>query len=139
MTTKRSPVPITVAYDPRKSREFKQVVRAIAQDHRPEKLWETPVILTVRVFRRPPSGMSKKKTAAALAGRIVPTTKPDLKNYIAGIEDALEGIVYVNDSQIYRYGEMTGKYYSDTPRVEIILEEIPDWFAFPNECERKKP
>ncbi|MNU11384.1 Endodeoxyribonuclease RusA [compost metagenome] len=52
-----------------------------------------------------------------------PKSKPDLSNYIKGIEDAIEGILLKNDSQVVDYGK-SGKWYSDRPRIEVIVEEI---------------
>ena len=45
----------------------------------------------------------KKKQLQALDGTLRPTTKPDTSNYVKGAEDALEGIVFANDSAIVSY------------------------------------
>jgi Holliday junction resolvase RusA-like endonuclease len=71
---------------------------------------------------------SKKKQEDALSYQLVPDKNPDLKNMIASVEDALEGAFWINDSSIVQYipvnGLPTGKYYSDTPRVEILIVPI---------------
>ena len=51
------------------------------------------------------------------------TTKPDIDNLIKGTADALEGIVFKNDSQICQYLDVR-KGYSYEPRTELWLEEI---------------
>lgn len=112
-----------IVYDPKKSRDFKRDVKKIAQEHVPERLLTGPVVLEVKVFRPIPKSFSQKKRAAALAGLVRPTTKPDLKNYIAGVEDALEKVIYENDSQIVSYGD-SGKWYGDPPRVEVVIREV---------------
>ena len=56
----------------------------------------------------------------AIAGMVRPISKPDLSNYIKGIEDALDGLVLRNDSQIVQYGQM-GKWYGEMPRVEVLV------------------
>jgi len=112
-----------IAYDPKKSRDFKRDVKAVAQKHVPEKLLTGPLMLTVKIFRPIPKGFSKRKRAAALAGEMRPITKPDLKNYVAGVEDALEKVIFDNDSQIVSYGN-SGKWYGDPPRVEIEVLEM---------------
>ena len=69
--------------------------------------------------------MSKKKREAAIAGRLRPTTKPDVSNILKGVEDALKGLWYVDDSQIVGYGVL-GKWYSERPRIEIAMREIEE-------------
>ena len=66
---------------------------------------------------------SKPKTfrAAALAGAIRPTTKPDPDN-IAKMLDALNRVVWVDDSQIVTLN--VRKHYSDRPRLQITVREI---------------
>ncbi len=66
------------------------------------KLTERPVSFLVRVYRPQKSG--------------------DLTNRIKVLEDALEGVAYVNDKQIieshaYRYGD------KHNPRVEVTVME----------------
>ena len=98
-------------------------MKNVAQNHVPEKLFAGPLVLEAKVYRPIPKSFSKKKRAAAIAGELLPTTKPDLKNYIAGIEDALEKVIFENDSQIVSYGE-SGKWYAEQPRVEVVIREL---------------
>jgi len=112
-----------IVYDPKKSRDFKRDVKAVAQAHVPERLLTGPLILVAKIYRPVPKSFSKKKRAAALAGEVLPITKPDLKNYVAGIEDSLEKVIYENDSQIVGYGD-SGKWYGDPPRVEVEIREV---------------
>ena len=69
--------------------------------------------------------MSKKKREAALAGQLRPTTKPDVSNVLKGVEDALKGLWYADDSQIVGYGEL-GKWYAERPRIEIAMQELEE-------------
>lgn len=61
-----------------------------------------------------PESWSKKKRAAALAGKIMPIGKPDADNVQKLVFDALNKIVWRDDSQIVsilfckRYGEKPG-------------------------------
>ena len=109
-------------YDPTDSKNYKQYVGMIASQHRPKELIESAVSLTVKVYRPIPK-LSKAKHRQAVEGILRPKSKPDLSNYIKGVEDAIEGILLKNDSQVVDYGE-SGKWYSDTPRIEIILREV---------------
>lgn len=62
-----------------------------------------------------------------LEGRIRPTTKPDISNVLKGVEDALKGIWYKDDSQIVEYGEVS-KYYGEEPKIIVEVEEIEQAF-----------
>ena len=113
------------AYDPTKSRNWKQEVSRVAQDYVPDRLLTGALVLTVRVFRPIPKSFSMKKQVHAMKGILRPTTRPDLSNYIKGVEDALVKKLFRDDSQIISYGA-SGKWYGDPPRVEVILEEPVD-------------
>ena len=63
--------------------------------------------------------MGKKKHEAAYAGLIWPTTKPDVSNIVKGIEDALNGIWYKDDSQIVH--EYSMKQYAREPGVVVKM------------------
>lgn len=112
------------AYDPAKSRDYKNYVRlAAASKMQGEPPLEGALELGIKVYRPIPKSFSKKRTALAEAGQLRPVTKPDLDNYIKGIKDALKGVCWRDDSQVISYLEPTGKYYSDTPRIEITVRE----------------
>lgn len=66
--------------------------------------------------------MTKKLRQASMAGLHRPITKPDNSNYAKGIEDALNNVIYNDDSQIVDL--VIRKFYSDKPRVEIRIEEV---------------
>lgn len=61
-----------------------------------------------------PASWSRKKQAAALAGEILPTTKPDIDNVEKAIFDGLNNVVWKDDVQVVevtkkkRYGEQPG-------------------------------
>ena len=112
-----------VMFDPGKSKDYKRYVAMIASQHRPKQLIEQPVSLTVKVYRPIPGSWSKVKQAKAENGALLPTSKPDLSNYIKGVEDAIEGIILKNDSQVVNYGE-SGKWYSQNPRIEVTIKEV---------------
>lgn len=112
-----------VNYDPKPSRDFKRDIKAVAQGYVPDELLTGALVAEIKVFRPIPKSFSKKKRVLALSGELRPTSKPDLKNYIAGVEDALENMLFANDSQIVSYGD-SGKWYSNQPRVEISIRTV---------------
>ena len=58
------------AYDPAKSRDYKQYVRLVAAKDAPEAPVTGAVLLSVKIYRALPKSMSKKKREAALAGKL---------------------------------------------------------------------
>lgn len=58
----------------------------------------------------------------ALIGNIRPTTRPDVDNITKIICDALNGIVWVDDSQVGIC--YTEKIYSDEERVVVLIKDI---------------
>jgi Holliday junction resolvase RusA-like endonuclease len=110
------------AYDPAKSRGYKDYVRlAAATEMRGQKPLEGPLALCIRVYRATPKSMSRKKAGLAETGELRPTTKPDLDNYVKGIKDALKGICWKDDGQVVAYMQPFGKYYSARPRIEVDI------------------
>ena len=117
--TKRGKV---VMYDPKESRDYKSYVRLIASQHRPKSPLEGQLEVFIKIYRRMPKSITKKRRQAVIEGIHRPITKPDLTNIAKGIEDALNGIIYKDDSQIVDLH--ISKYYSDRPRVEVQIKEL---------------
>lgn len=94
----------------------------MAAQHRPAKLLEGPLQVKVKVYKPMLKRFSKKKIAVAEAGLLRPITKPDVDNYVKGIKDALNKVIWNDDSQVV---DLTvSKFYSESPRVEVLVEEL---------------
>ena len=92
--------PMVMAYDPKKSKDFKAKVAKLAKVRMGRiKMLEGPLKLMVDVWFACPK--SDHRTRSPVPARYH-TKKPDLSNVVKGVEDAMEGIVYKNDSQIYQ-------------------------------------
>lgn len=83
-------------------------------------------MLDVRVmaYYTIPKSISKKKRQAMLDHKVRPTKKPDFDNIGKVICDSLNGIAYRDDAQIV--DAQVRKFYSDTPRVVVIITDISD-------------
>lgn len=70
-----------------------------------------------------PKSFSKKKINQVKEGKVIyKNTKPDLTDNLSkGLIDAMEGIIFVNDSRIVSMNNYK-KYYGVIPRIEIELE-----------------
>lgn len=111
-----------IVYDPKKSRDYKREIKAEAVKVRPEKPWEGPVSLEIRIYKSIPKSFSGRKRKLAVIGGLRPTTKPDVSNVCKGIEDAIKGIIIRDDSQIVNLSVY--KWYSENPRAEIIIRRL---------------
>lgn len=110
------------AYDPAKSRNYKAFVKYVATHEAQKQGWlytELPLSMSLVAYMGIPKSKSKKFKQAALEKVERPTKKPDLSNIVKGVEDALNGLLYKDDSQIVNL--TLEKYYSDEPRLEVYL------------------
>ena len=87
-------------YTPKQTRAEMEAVRFIAaraMEGRPP--FEGALRFRAAFYRSVPQSWSQKKRAAALAGQILPITKPDADN-CAKVKDGCTGIVWRDDAQI---------------------------------------
>jgi len=70
----------------------------------------------------PPKSLKKKELEFIENGGFIPkTTKPDLDNLEKLLFDAMQGVVFVNDSQIYKK-EFVLKLYGKEPKIIVEME-----------------
>jgi Holliday junction resolvase RusA-like endonuclease len=69
-----------------------------------------------------PQSWSKKKRAAALAGDVRPTSKPDVSNIAKSVEDGMNKIVYQDDSQITEL--VIRKRYAEKPALTVRITTL---------------
>ena len=73
------------AVNPPKSRAYKEVVKLVAWQNKPQKLILKPIKLEVDVYLMPPKKYhTKPKQALIASGELRPTTKPDIENLLKG-------------------------------------------------------
>ena len=77
------------------------------------------VFAMVEVHVAVPRSWSKKKQAAALAGNLRPTSRPDLDNVVKVGLDACTGVVFLDDAQVVECASL--KSYSLTPKLVITV------------------
>ena len=114
------------AYDPAKSRDYKNLVRmASAQAMKDKPLFLHQCRLVISVYMQIPSSWSKKKQAQALEPGFIyaPTTRGrDLDNLAKSVMDGMTGVVYKDDSQVVSLAIC--KRYALKPMVEISLTGV---------------
>lgn len=80
------------------------------------------VLMTIRAFLTAPKRTSVKTLEEMEKGEIRPSKRPDVDNIAKAIADGLNGIAYKDDAAIVEL--IIEKYYSQTPRVDVELEEL---------------
>lgn len=120
------------AYTPAKTVKYEAELKyAAAQVMGDRPPLEGPLVLRMDVVVPIPASWAKKKQAEARAGRLFPTSKPDLDNFMKVI-DAANLIVWIDDSQIIdshitkRYGDKPGMWV----RVSPLHTDPPDTGVF---------
>jgi Holliday junction resolvase RusA-like endonuclease len=113
-------------FTPEKTVNYEGLVAHIASQARgSHPLIEGAVGCNLFIDCQVPASWSQKKQRLALAGEVLPTTKPDADNVLKAIFDGLNGVLWKDDVQV-----VDGRFrkrYSATPgvRVEIWSVESP--------------
>jgi Holliday junction resolvase RusA-like endonuclease len=108
------------AYTPAKTRDYEKALAAAASEAMAGRpLLTGPLTLCVLAYVAIPFSWSKKKQEQAKSGEIRPITRPDTDNYSKAVLDALNCVVYMDDSQVVDL--YSSKYYSVTPSIHITL------------------
>lgn len=110
-------------YTPEKSATYEGMIRTAAmQEFAGEPAFDEPVEFTLRAIFPVPASWSERKRQQAIVGDIKPGKKPDLDNICKAWNDALNGVVYRDDSLICR---MTlEKRYGPQPLVVVTVKPI---------------
>lgn len=101
-------------YTPLRTVKFERAVRAGASSFKPKELMKGPIKLTLRFIFKPPMKWARDHH----------TTKPDCSNLAKGVEDALNGVFWVDDCQITHL--RVEKLYDFKYRLPRIQVEITD-------------
>lgn len=113
------------AYTPKKTADYENLVKVYAIKTMAEhglKPTEEAIRLDVQAFFHIPASWTKAKKEKALNGDLKHTSKIDVDNCIKAVQDAMNGIVYKDDSQIVMVAG--SKEYASEPRVEVTVETV---------------
>ena len=83
-----------------------------------------PIICVIYVELPIPESWSKKKKQMAIDGTVRPITRPDLDNYVKGLLDCCNEIVFKDYSQ--GVDMVVSKDYSHTPQATLYFAELPN-------------
>lgn len=122
---KLTTAPYPHAYDPQKSREFKAMLAFCAQQEMQSKGGEPfsgAVHLAIHVELPVPKSWTKTKRESALEGVTKPSIKPDVDNIAKSIMDALSGVWYLDDKQVYCLSVI--KTYGSVAKYHVVCSEV---------------
>lgn len=112
-----------VAYTDAKTASYENLVKiaatAIMAGREPSA---APIALFIELNMQIPASWSAKRRAAAAAGAICATKKPDADNILKGIKDGCNGIIWRDDAQVVRIH--LSKRYSDRPQALVRILEL---------------
>jgi Holliday junction resolvase RusA-like endonuclease len=112
-------------YTPDKTRNYEALVKEAATEAMgSNEILETPVNLYLYIRAPIPKSLPKKRIEACLNGSEKPIKKPDASNVLKSIEDAMNGVVYKDDSQIVNIH--VAKVYSSVAGVDVCVKECLD-------------
>jgi Holliday junction resolvase RusA-like endonuclease len=80
---------------------------------------EGPCSVTLAIDCQVPASWSQKKQRMALAGEVLPTTKPDADNVVKAVFDGLNGVAWRDDVQVVDL--RVQKRYAGTPGVRVVI------------------
>ena len=106
------------AYDDAKSREWKREIGYEMKQAYKHTPIETPIALMVCIEIEPPQSWSNRKRERVIHTPI--TNRPDLDNYIKAIQDSMNGIIYLDDKQIYKLYAV--KRYGKENKITLVVK-----------------
>lgn len=110
-------------YTPEKTANYETLVAMAAQQAMVGRtLLSGPVEVQMAILLPIPASWSKKKQAAAIAGQVYPTKKPDADNVVKAIFDGINGVVWHDDVQACDI--VVRKRYAETPGVQVLVKPI---------------
>ena len=102
-------------YTPKKTRDFERELKALAKiQYKSKPLTGALELVLVFEIERPKSVSVKK--------RLYPTVKPDCSNLAKATEDALNGVLFEDDSQVVKL--IISKKYSNKGRILVMASEV---------------
>ncbi|MGC0155013.1 RusA family crossover junction endodeoxyribonuclease [Chromobacterium vaccinii] len=110
-------------YTPEKTASYEGLIALAAQTAMAGRAPLTgPAQVDIDMVLGVPASWSKRKQAAALAGQVFPTKKPDADNVVKAIFDGMNGVVWTDDVQACDI--VVRKRYGATPGVMVVVQEI---------------
>jgi len=119
-------LPQVQSFDPKQCKSWKAEARWFALQAMRHDLGtdreplDGPCWLAAEFMFTPPASMAKKLLKRIADGELLPkATKPDLKNLVWGLEDALDGVLLRDDSRVWSYD--CRKVYGPRAQTTVVV------------------
>jgi Holliday junction resolvase RusA-like endonuclease len=112
---------VIITDDNKKSRSWKEQVASAAHQAYAGPLLREALSMTLVFYRVRPKGHFKSDGTFSKAADCRPKTRPDLLKLTRAVEDALKGVIYVDDAQIV--SETLRKRWGEPSRVDVLISE----------------
>ncbi len=108
-------------YTPQDTVNYENLVKLEYQNTGTDVFFEKdePIYMQVYAYYSIPKSASKKKRQQMIDCEIRPTKKPDSDNILKAVCDGLNGVAYVDDTQIV--DTVIRRFYSEIPHVDVAL------------------
>lgn len=113
------PRAVIVDDNPKTLREWRSDVKAAAKECKPPMPWEGAVVLSLSFFMPVPKSYPKK-------WRFRHTKRPDFDKLTRAVCDALSGVIYRDDSQVFRSSIEKQYAYDRSPGLIVTVEHLPE-------------
>lgn len=111
-------------HTPQKTVNYESMVAVVAQQAMAGNPPLTgPVMLSVYAVFQPPKSWSKKLQQLNFETPQFVVKKPDFDNVLKALCDGMNGVVWVDDSQVAVLGQCC-KVYGNRPRVEVTVARL---------------
>jgi Holliday junction resolvase RusA-like endonuclease len=115
-----------VAYTPTETRRNAETLAWAAREAMSTQagnvMFDTPVEMIVLAEFQVPKSWSNKKKNAAITGELRHGSRPDIDNVVKQATDALKGVVYRDDSLVWRLAAI--KRYSNQPKLVVTVSAV---------------
>ena len=109
------------AYTPKKTHDYESYIKMCYKQKVKEKCYkeDEPLEISINAYYPIPKSYNKAKKQQAIAGALVPRSKPDVDNIAKAVLDALNLTAYEDDKLVAKL--TVEKHYSEEPRLEIRI------------------
>lgn len=105
-------------YIPKRTQKCEDIIKLFASQKIKEPLKGAVELYVIFKLRKPVRYRAKK-----YKDKVIPCDKrPDLSNYIKTVEDALNGVAYFDDGQVYKI--TAEKVYAEKDEIIIKVKEV---------------